>query len=681
MADLERFFGGRPFVPVEDEHVDSPETQLRQAMRDAGLTPPDAIEFDGKIHRFGDGSKAKRNDDSGWYIAHGDNIPAGTFGSWRGGVTHNWRANIGRQLTVAEEMALTRRIAELRKIREEETAKRQSQAADTVWSIWNNCDDATADHPYLREKGVQPHGAKITGDGRLVFPLWDENGALISVQYVAFSDGESVKRYHSGARTTGGFSIIGDLNNATQLYLAEGYATAATIHEATGQPCAVSYSAHALVRTAEILRGKLAHLPLTIVADNDRNGVGLKHAEQAAAKFGARYVMPPKENPDASVDANDFAQSGGDLLKLLEPQQSGWLVDFVDFCSDVRPVRWLIKGWLQRGGLAMIHGPSGCGKSFQVLSWSCGIATPEIDDWAGHKMRTGPVVYLAGEGHDGIRARGAAWFAHHGVKPRGMYISQHGCDLDTPEGYCKARDAIRSLPTDEPPVLVVVDTLHRHLAGDENSAQDVKKMLDACGGLQREFGCTVLLVHHTGVSAEAQQRGRGSSAWKGGLEGEFNMYPLEDGVKRIRGLKIKDGGQPEDVHVELREIALDGWLDEDGEQVTSAVLELTDPPIVDNAKKVSKELHLLKRAWFALGAECDHGGKPYVALSALKQWLEDEGESTASVKVNTRETGGGLIAKLVSAGIIAQNEHGYSVVDENSASAMLISRDMGRVQE
>ena len=50
-------------------------------------------------------------------------------------------------------------------------------------------------------------------------------------------------------------------------------------------------------------------------------------------------------------------------------------------------------------------------------------------------------------------------------------------------------------------------------------------MLDACGHLQAEFGCAVILVHHTGVSDEAQHRARGSSAWRGALDIEISVVP------------------------------------------------------------------------------------------------------------------------------------------------------------
>ena len=67
--------------------------QFRSAIAGVGLTPPDTIEADGEVHRFA--SNGKRGDDAGWYVLHGDGLPAGTFGCWRLGISENWNASAG----------------------------------------------------------------------------------------------------------------------------------------------------------------------------------------------------------------------------------------------------------------------------------------------------------------------------------------------------------------------------------------------------------------------------------------------------------------------------------------------------------------------------------------------------------------------------------------------------------
>jgi putative DNA primase/helicase len=95
-----------------------PIEQFRSQIRAAGLTPPDVIEADGKLHRFA--SNGKRGDDAGWYVLYLDAIPAGCFGDWRGGSTQTWRTDIGRTPTSAEEDQYRARMAAIRREREAE---------------------------------------------------------------------------------------------------------------------------------------------------------------------------------------------------------------------------------------------------------------------------------------------------------------------------------------------------------------------------------------------------------------------------------------------------------------------------------------------------------------------------------------------------------------------------------
>lgn len=270
-------------------------------------------------------------------------------------------------------------------------------------------------------------------------------------------------------------------------------------------------------------------------------------------------------------------QAGRYPVVLLTPPTSDWLVPADSFGTEPAPIRWLVKHWLQEDALIMVHGPSGGGKTFVVLDWAMHVAA-SLPAWNGLKVRNGAIVYLAGEGHHGLRARVAVWKQHHRIKHLDMWISREGCDLNTPEGYSRVVEAVRALGVE--PIMIIVDTLHRFLMGDENSAQDAKTMLDACAGLMREFACSVLLVHHTGVSDEAQHRARGSSAWRGALDIEISVEPGKEGQPlQIVSRKAKDAEPPEPVHAELKQLKIAGWQDEDGEPVTSCVIEIVDAPI------------------------------------------------------------------------------------------------------
>ncbi len=353
-----------------------------------------------------------------------------------------------------------------------------------------------------------------------------------------------------------------------------------------------------------------------------------------------------------------------------------WLIPADDFASKPAPISWLVKGWWQADALIMVHGPSGGGKTFAVLDWALRMAA-NVEDWNGCKVRPGPVVYLAGEGHHGLRGRVAAWKQHHGVKSLRMWLSKAGCDLDTPEGYQRVALAIRELP--ERPGVIIVDTLHRFLSGDENSSQDARRMLDACARLMAEFACSVVLVHHTGVSDEAQHRARGSSAWRGALDIEISVVPPKgDGPIEIVQRKSKDAELAAPVFAQLLSVQIEGWFDEDGVAVTSAVLTAAEgeaTPMRKKPSKVDEARQKFERAWAFGGMEM-RGDRPYVSRSAMKTWMVencDFTERTVRNQLNPSRDDG-LISKLIAAGCITAHEHGWIVADDLMMVAGMVEK-------
>ena len=210
--------------------------------------------------------------------------------------------------------------------------------------------------------------------------------------------------------------------------------------------------------------------------------------------------------------------------------------------------------------------------------------------------------------------------------------------------------------------MIVVDTLHRFLLGDENSAQDAKTMLDACAALMREFNCSVLLVHHTGVSEEAQHRARGSSAWRGALDIEISIIPSKDGQPlEIVQRKQKDGELSEPLYKE---------------PVKSATLELVDAPVRATAadNKLMEHRKMFENAWFDSGAE-DLKGEPYISRSAMKEYLDKQEIAKATVQkmLNPSESSR-FMGKLINSNILKSTEHGWVVSDKLMAQSMMIMR-------
>jgi putative DNA primase/helicase len=97
---------------------------------------------------------------------------------------------------------------------------------------------ATGEHPYLKRKRIAPHGLRVDTDGRLIVPVRDRKGDIQSLQFIT---GDGVNRFLPGGHVAGNYYAIGSPGET--LCVAEGFATAATIHEATGQAVAVAFNA------------------------------------------------------------------------------------------------------------------------------------------------------------------------------------------------------------------------------------------------------------------------------------------------------------------------------------------------------------------------------------------------------------------------------------------------------
>lgn len=198
-------------------------------------------------------------------------------------------------------------------------------------------------------------------------------------------------------------------------------------------------------------------------------------------------------------------------------------------------------------------------------------------------------------------------------------------------------------------------------------------MLDACSALIQEFGCSVILVHHTGVSSEAQHRARGSSAWRGALDIEISVIPGT--TIEIVQRKSRDSEEAESVFAELQSVSIDGWIDEDGNPSTSAVLTEGHEPV--KAKKDSpliKHQKMFERAWWDAGALIEDG-KPYLTKVALIDFLENEGISLGTAKNYAKPSHErGLVAMLQNGELITGYKKARWVIEDNVWAAALMIR-------
>ena len=264
-----------------------PTQQFRDALTGRGIIPPADLLADGVIHRCDAEGRGGKGDAA--YLLHLDGIPAGGFENWRDGLGwQNWRADIGRTTTSAEEAAHRAKIEAARREREAEEAKRKVEARERASLIWADAAPC-GNHPYLTSKGIAAHGARLHRE-RLVLPLRDTDGVVHSLQFIGVDGG---KKYLTGGRVRGCYFGIGKPEGV--LCIAEGFATGASINEATGYAVAVAFDAGNLLSVAKALRDKFPDLRLILCADDDYRtdgNPGMTKATEAALAVGGLVAVP-----------------------------------------------------------------------------------------------------------------------------------------------------------------------------------------------------------------------------------------------------------------------------------------------------------------------------------------------------------------------------------------------------
>ena len=677
MADLSKVLGG-PWAPPPEKLVAPAENQLIDAMRAAGLEPPDEVLMDGKIHRFRSGTKGSpgHGDKPGWYLVFGDGIPAGRFGCWRAGIEVTWRADVGRKLTEFEEMAHARRINESKVLREAAQERQHKVASDTVEKIWLSGVAAHPDHPYLKRKGIQTHGLRTTGDGRLMVPLYDADGTLSTLQYI---DEDGGKLYHPGGQTGGKFWMVGSLDEPGTLFVAEGFATAATIHETTDRPVVVAYSASNLVPVTGTLREMYgATQDIVIVADHDQSGVGQRYAEQASAKYGARMVMPP-----ILGDANDYAQAGHDLAGLLIQQTGTAVIDKLKVVfgdqlgSDYEAPDELVEGLMTIGSSVVVYGDSNSGKTFWALSVATAIATGT--DCYGRKTDPGLVVYLASEAPASIRSRMQAIKKFHGCNLENLAMVP--VPMNFYSGDQDAHDVIELVRAVEqikgrPVRLIIGDTLARMSAGaNENSGEDMGPVMARFDQVATATGAALMIIHHNGK--DAAKGARGWSGIRAHIDTEIEVTE-KDGTRSVTVTKQRElPSKGETIYFKLEIIEM-GTTKFGGAATTCVAVPDDESNATKPHKKPSKHdenNRTVERAWWSSGAE-ERNGLPYLSRSSLRDLLVKDGMSERTAKNKTEASRqDGIIAQMLNAGTIEPFEHGWIFINESQVSAMMMQKN------
>jgi hypothetical protein len=263
---------------------------------------------------------------------------------------------------------------------------------------------------------------------------------------------------------------------------------------------------------------------------------------------------------------------------------------------------YLVKNMVPREGLIVAWGPPKCGKSFWAFDVAMHVALGR--DYRGQRVQQGPVVYIAAEGASGQGARVAAWRAKNLAEdhePIPFMLLPDRLDLVADADQLIAD--IREQTPEGQPVLLVIDTLNRTIAGSESLDEDMTRYIEAADKVKAAFACAVMVIHHCGVEGT---RPRGHTSLTGAADAQISVK--RDAVGKIVTVVewAKDFAEGAETVSTLEVVEV--GTDEDGDPISSCVVAQSDEAVAaaDITKRLSPSTGLALKA---LQTAIDEGGQ------------------------------------------------------------------------
>lgn len=381
---------------------------------------------DGTMHRFPlPGERGGKR--SGWYVAYADGVACGVWGSWKTGLSKkitgldedlatNAPARIVSEL---ERTMLRQRIESMQAQREAERLAKAREAREWSERTYAAAHEAGPENAYLRRKGLTaaPGGAREDSGGALLIPLYDSTGSMTGVQRIA-PDG--TKRFPLGFAKKGCFAWLDGAQET--VLICEGYATACSLHAATGYAVVAALDAGNLPEVAPVIKQVLPQARIIICADNDqwtqKQGrpwnPGMEYARRAAIAVGGSVISPSfRDLAGNPTDFNDLqVREGLDEVRQQVTPHSGVprLADWFSgeaYLGEAPEQQWLVDGVLPLGAPCLLVASGGTGKGMLALDLGLRVAgapqgidlNPDrVDTWLGGEVTEhGSVVILSSE--------------------------------------------------------------------------------------------------------------------------------------------------------------------------------------------------------------------------------------------------------------------------------------------
>jgi len=522
-----------------------PVAEFRKFCASYGYVLNDEIVPDGRIHRF-QGREDRQGKKSAYYVLFSDAPQAGMYGDFKTGESRSWCIKSESSMDYAERQTYRERIETAIANRDREQQKLHEEARIKAQAAWGAAVPAE-NHPYLQTKKVRPFSVKIT-DGNIILPLYDYAGVIHSYQTIS-PTGE--KRFLFGGKKKGNFFKI---SGSDTIAICEGFATGASIAEATGWTVVCAMDAGNLLPVAETWRQNNRASEIVICGDNDASGVGQEAATKAADAISAKVKIPSVPG----YDFNDLHCNGGieavkaELLpKAYRTVISDWSIERYSGPAPER--QWLVEYTIPQAALTIISAQGDAGKGMLLLDLGLKVAGGDTknplfpsDAFGNEICSFGPVVILTAEDDKDEMHRRIAAIRNKRHLEYPIYIvplpnaggpmpfvvpGKHGPEPGQAWHEIKQQVAVISGLR-----LVVIDPLASFVMADVNADPAVGAFTTGLfASLATETGAAVIVAHHLAKTKskietpeDARALVRGSTAIVDGARAVYVLWGADE---------------------------------------------------------------------------------------------------------------------------------------------------------
>lgn len=499
--------------------------EFRDILKNSGLTFIGDFITDGKLHRFraeGDSSAAS------WYVLHlTDSFCAGAFGCWKRNLSEKWNNANGNatQLTREQWIDIKNRMSAAEAARRTEEEQLRYEAKTKAQAILSAA-KPVEEHLYLLRKSVSAYGEmRVNDKNELCLPLRDEKGVLHSMQFIApdkrYTNNRD-KDFVFGGKVQGCFYTVSDRTDGP-LVICEGYATGASIFDATGYATVCAMFCGNLLAVAQALRKKYPERDFIFAADNDRftaANPGVEKATEAAKTIKATVAIPEFSDQDNDgTDFNDLAELSGAkaVRQTIEVAYKDFLMpkfaalptprNAAEMWADTSliPPKLLIVDVLHKGLKMVIGSGSKAYKSW--ILWDIAVSVASGKQFWQFGTNQGKVLVLNFEIPDwSMKGRLVEIARAKGVGADAL----KNIDVWCLRGY--ATELFKILPDLLRQIkyggydLVILDPIYKVLGGmDENAAGDIAKMCNDLEMICVQTGASILYAAHFSKGNQADK--------------------------------------------------------------------------------------------------------------------------------------------------------------------------------